>query len=339
MEPDGAQTCRTCCTDRIQMRLPLLTALVAACGTHDLTHNFEPPVAWTEFPERTQIVHLGAGHLDPDGPPLIGDDGEEAIPPGCDGDLVVMDPGEKVGVIVPLAQVDLLIYLDRADLESHVVSPIDVDGVELDVHLAVEVLDEEADSVQVEFGDDDVWAEAWVPRSGIDQVWTAPPSQDWERPQSDVWLRGQTVIRHSPEGQGFAWVDLFSWDGPPSPGVFWLPAMALDAPHDGYQEVLLEREGFRLQGFVAEADLAEWPNGGRGFSYGCCCRGGVGASTDAPTVPAGTNLYLEPFGPWIGRTSRPIYRELGGPSDEAWRSLEVDTPWGLATVWMDADPE
>jgi len=320
------------------MRLPLLTVLFVACGTHDLTYTFEPPGAWTEFPERARVINLGPGRLDPEGPPLVDDQSEDEILPGCNGDLVVMDPGEQVGVIVPLAEVDLLIYLDRVDLESHVVEPITTDGVELDVHLTVEVLAEESDSLLVEFGDEDVWAEAWVPRHGIDQVWTTPSSQDWEPPESDVWLRGETVIRDSPDGQAFAWVDHFSWEGQSRPDVFWLPAMALDEPDDGYQEVLVQREGFRLHGFVAEADRAEWPNGGRGGSGSCCCcLGGVQVSTEEPTVPSGTKVFVEPFGAWAGRTNRPIYRELDGPTDEGWQSLEVATPWGLATVWIDPD--
>jgi hypothetical protein len=253
----------------------------------------------------------------------------------------VIDSGLDIRVYVELSQVDLLVYLERSDLASRVVESVRTPQIQIEPGVAIDVLDELDHEVLVEVGDRDIWAEAWIPAESIDQVWQAAPVARSDEAIDSIWLRGQTEILDAPDGNAFAWVDSFQSGGPASPDVFWLTAQALGQAQEGMREILVERPGFTIRGFVSVHDLAPTPNGGRGFGHssssGCHLSSSVTAEV---TIPAGTDLFVSPQGAWIGRTHSPIYREVEPDIDPEWGSLEVDTPWGVATVWVEtAHPE
>ena len=101
----------------------------------------------------------------------------------------------------------------------------------------------------------------------LDQMWSVDIESADERTEPDRWLRGNTEILDAPSGTPIAWVDSISTDeADQSEDVFWLPAIALTEPRDGFQELRVERDGFRVEGFVSVENVASYRNGGRGFS-------------------------------------------------------------------------
>ena len=315
--------------------------MCCACTHFDWTESVEE--GWVEgsSSERVSVETLGNAWFYPDGPSLS--QGEQTrIHSLADFDeLDVIEAGDLVAVWVELAAVSLRVYLERIDLGSRVIASTSVSGLEVEANQVVQILDHEADQVLIEVGDRDVWAEAWVPAVAVDQVWNPTPQTVRESIRPDRWLRGNTEVLDGPLGTPFAWVDSFSTRETDQSDVFWLPAVALSEPVDGFQKLRLEREGFVIEGFVSVNDVAQFPNGSRGFGShrSECGRVDIIGTEDDWTVPAGTDLFLGPHGPWVGRTHSPIVQALETSDPDSWRSFEQWTPWGLATVWVAPEVE
>ena len=319
------------------MRNVLWLVLLSACSVREFSDSFDSQKALGPGVGQTSVVHLGDARLAPNGLPLTAESERYPPPFRVLEELTVVDPGQSVGVWVKLDQVELLLYLDRKDLGSWTSEPVDLPGLSLDANRPVEVLEDNGAEVLIEVGDRDIWATAWVPSVSVDQMWSVDIESADERTEPDRWLRGNTEILDAPSGTPFAWVDSFSTDeADQSEDVFWLPAIALTEPRDGFQELRVERDGFRVEGFVSVENVASYRNGGRGFSgTGMECGWVHVTGPRGPIlVPAGTDLFLEPDGAWVGRTHAPIYQNVQPPDPASWRELPVSTPWGLAMVWV-----
>ncbi len=275
----------------------------------------------TSFATRAILVgDAGEAQLTPDGPALP--EGPYVLP---DRELVVVDAAEQVRVSWSNHTLQLLLWLDRLQLDDVVAATTvgttryaDGDGqVQWPAGLPVELMEAGADRVLIGADLDGLRVESWVPAGDVDQVWdddTWAPVPDTDQ---DLWVFGEVL--DAPRGAPLAW--------PIDERV----SMAADGdPIDGYHPVRWVYDSVEVQGWVHEDDLE--PRLVK-VMYGLCggCYGHGMMGYGGPTnVPAETPVRSAPDGPVVGQTLRPLSVDFSRGT--GWGTLQAATPWGLATV-------
>lgn len=308
-----------------------------------------------DYSERTLLAFYGDLRFSPDGPVVASGEGES-----WPRELVVVDPGERVGVFVEAHSVRLLVYLDRLDLQpttwgyawaglapGRVAGPGGAaGGLHLPPGVQVHPVSSEAGGTWAELETSLLGTlEIWLDDAAIDEVYVAPEADEGWDPLDDealVRLPGHVELLDAPSGrslgltlptEGFGvseagWVDA-ELTGEARRG--YLPVRLLDELASGGPERTVE-----IHAWVHEEDVqTEWRFGSSGgSSWGCGgCLGGFGPSA---WVPSGTLVFDAEGGEVVGETTR--RRAVGLPADpEAWPTLEVGTGWG--TVHVQVQPE
>lgn len=298
-----------------------------------------------DFSERALLIAYGDLRFEPDGPVVLrGDD--EPWPQ----ELVVVDPGERVGVLVEAHSVQLLLYLDRIDLQPTTwgyawAGPRPGSGQEGGLHLPPGV---QVFPVASEAGG--TWAEVdsgllgtvelWLDDAAVDEVYLAQEEDEGWEPldhESLVRLRGEVELLDAPSGHSLGTTRLLEGYG--SEDASWVDAEVTGETRRGYVPVrlldpLTSRGPARtaeVHAWVHEEDVVtEWSFGrSGGSSWGC--GGCMGGWSSPAWVPAGTRVFDAEGGEVVGETTR--RRAVGLPRDSrAWPALEVSTGWGELTV-------
>lgn len=272
----------------------------------------------SELPERTRVATHGPAWLDDDHPL------DEPTEAGGDGRaLVVVDPDDRVRVQYADDAVELLLWLDRADLVDVTAARTwsrgasSETGAEFPAGLAVD-WDGRTPIATVE----GVWltARRALPPGAVDQVYVPEPAP--APVTADGYLRGGAVLRDVPGGDTLATVREI--DG------FLVPAAVHRREGD---DVLVEAvDGdLRVVGWVDADALAASPTAGVGWCGGCCGGfGRMGWGFSGPTVdlPPGTLLWSDDAIVGRVRATWTVPGELvdGRITASRW------TPWGQATV-------
>jgi len=276
------------------------------------------------FVERARLFdEAGEARLTVDGPALAS--GTYTLPPM---ELVVVDAGEQVRIFWDDHTVELLLWLDRGQLDDVVAFPVEGtalhpggDGfVGFPAGASATSLDEAEGRSLLTARVGGFELEAWVPLDAVDQVWETP----WEpaEPSSvdELWVSGP--VADAPGGEALAW---------PVDG-----RVAVEAdgePVDGWVPVRWADDGWSLQGWVYEDDVAELGLLGGTFGCGGCfgsTRCGFGMWPE-PNVPAGSWLRAEPHGPIVGKTVRALHRTFA----DGWAEVVTQTPWGEAVLYVE----
>ncbi len=273
------------------------------------------------FATRAVLVgDAGEAQLTPDGPALP--EGPYVLP---DRQLVVVDAAEKVRISWSNHTLQVLLWLDRLQLDDVVASTTvgttryaDGEGqVQWPAGLPVELLEAGAHQVLIGADLDGLRVESWVPAGDVDQVWDDDAWAYVPDADQDLWVEGEVL--DAPHGAALAW---------PIDGRVSMEADG--EPVDGYHPVRWAGEHVEVRGWVHEDDLE--PRLVK-VMHGLCggCGGhGVMSFGGLANVPAETPVRTEPDGPVVGQTLRPLHIDFSNGT--GWGTLEAATPWGLATV-------
>ena len=275
------------------------------------------------LPERTRVSTYGTAHLT---------EGGEALPDATFSpaflreDLVVVEFEDQVRVRWRDPRVELLLWLDRPDLQDVLAERTwargrsDETGAEFPAGHAVGW---DGRQPVAELGFTRLHARMPVPTSAVDQVYLpdAPPVA----PEPDVWLRSGVSLRDVPGGAPVGdTVD--QGDG------FLVPAAILrESP--GWALVEAVDQELRVRGWVPREDLG--PNATMGV-FGCRCGGwsscgGYGwAGGPRVVLPAGTALRDEVSGAIVGRVSTEL--TVPGTLVDGQVHFDYGTPWGQAPL-------
>jgi hypothetical protein len=275
------------------------------------------------LPERARVAEDGHARLSPQGAVLQGE-GRSWI----GRELEVVDWGQRVRVLSRAGIADVLLYLDRQDLEQVVAettvavgwpeSGEEERGARLPGGLAVEVLEQHDRWTLVSWLGDDFEVRAWVEPGGIDQVYL--PGDKPSRHVRMMTLAAGAELADSPAGEVFAWAGErsvpVSWDGEPRDA--WVPVLAVDGP--------VQLRGWAHASEVHRPQFGTGSFGASGSSWGC------GLSVQRATnVPKGTAVY-DADGHVVARVAFDTW--VDWDDEAAWQAWPVQTPWGEAPLWL-----
>ncbi len=298
-------------------------------GTPFLTDEVE------RFPLHTKLFDApGDARLRHDGPPLPPVEGLWQ----WESELLVVELADQLRVLWSGQGVELLLWLDRADLvdvAAYETIGVARPGAAPDTHRRGQVVVPSGTEVDLstEDGDHvlaswDAWAthstarvSAWVHIGDVDQVWEATPA-GVAVSSRDALLRGDILDRPG----GIALAEPVGADG--------LTVERTGDPTDGWWPVAWSNGLTRVDGWAYEEDL-EWLDltiGGWGNSLSCACGGSFFLHGREDMVPVGTPLRADRDGPVVARTTE-VQIVPGFDAGEGW--LSVHTPWGEAELFAD----
>jgi hypothetical protein len=327
----------------------LLTTL--ACTADDLDGLIEPTTG------EVDLVHLGALRLTPDGEPAAQADVSPAdigrrsrrLPHGDPVyTLPVVAAGGRIGVRLPISDLELTAWVDRDDAATWTVAEtagglVSTDAVSLLAGVQVEPLEHRPGLTLVHVEQIGMWVDVWIPADDADQVRRGEPATTSPSPsEGDIaWIAVPSDLYDGAEGPAFGQLVPSgppaepSWDADPVSGVRLGEAVAGRVP------IEVVAPGLVVQAWVEETRLVAPPSGLRGWGiggsggWGC----GLGGMWPRPHLLAGAALYAEPDGPVIGSVleDREVASSDVGPDEAGWREVHFDTAWGRIPVWIAAE--
>ncbi|HHO50375.1 MAG TPA: hypothetical protein ENK18_05755 [Deltaproteobacteria bacterium] len=291
------------------------------------------------FPERVRLRSGARARLLPDGALLPGapvSPGRRPLDP-----LVVVDPGPRPRIALTSWDVQVLLYLDRGDLQPYVVGTGVGSGasgqgrVQLEPGTPVEILERSTDRILVGLEEPGLELRAWFPSGVADEVYRDEELQTQlrlEEPEGTaMYLLGDTEVLDSPHGEPLLWAR----GDPDRP---WGAVVVTGEPVRGFRPIVLERSSLYVEGWAHVDDLrfdAGYDFGSLGLprrSSSIRCGGVVGLPPACAIVPEGTLLRTEPDGPVVGQTLGVIQ-----VSRDAWFegvSLIRQTQLGMVQLWV-----
>lgn len=288
------------------------------------------------FAERVSL-HPGArARLLPDAAPLSGGVASVRTP------LVVVDPGPRPRISLDAGDVQVLLYLDRADLQAFVVGRGTGTGeggqgrVLLEPGAPVEVLERREDRILVRLQHPELELQAWFPSGIADEVYRGEElSSQIQIPSPGgipMVLRRDTQVLDAPHGAPLLWASSELGEGG---GRVTVTGEAVR----GYLPIAVRQRWLYVEGWAhvddlrASGPLAFGSLGLSGVAWSSC--GLRGYLQTCTIVPEGALLRAGPDGPVVGRTRADV-----PVSPEAWFEgtiLSRETPLGRVELW--AGPE
>jgi hypothetical protein len=285
--------------------------------------------ARSAFAERTRVRHETRATQLPGGAVMPGDTWWS---PAQAEHVAVDIRDDQIGVLIEQRTVQLVVWLDRIDLDLVPVVDTwiggDDAGVRVPAGTALEPTGVGAGATRIAVANAVVAVDAWVDDRALDHVWYADaPAEPWHvEPFSGPWLRvlPGTELLDAPDGEPFARVQ------PDREASY----AAVDAREGPWVRVAFEADGWPVEAWVHELDTdgsRRFGVGGSGGSFGC---GGAWGGV-RPNVEAGTLLHAGPEGPVIGRVTRDTW--LSVDADEgAWLHTTIATAYGEVSVAWEA---
>lgn len=285
----------------------------------------------SDFAERVRPSVHSRARLLPDGPQLPRASGTRGSLVGHA--LIVVDPGPRPRVRLHTGSVEVLLYLERGDLQAHATG----DGVGTgwdgrgEVHLPpgtpVEVLQIEGDRVSLAIEHEKIAIDAWFPRASVDEIFFADPAPPPTGPLDSGHPIASEILFDAPRGEPLAWLR--------DPDDLWF-GHVIGAPIRGFLPITIDDvSGVRLSGWIPEADLDR-----RALSYGAHGEGGTWRSACGPillspigcaSLPPGTWLHAGPDGPVVARVTDAIL--VPPASASGWVSVVEQSPLGEIALW------
>lgn len=276
-----------------------------------------------ELPERTRVATYGTAHLSEGGAALADSPFSTST---LHEPLVVVEFEDQVRVHWQDPQIELLLWLDRPDLEDVLVERTwargrsDETGAEFPAGHAVRW---EGRRPIAELELSQLVARMPVPSAAVDQVYA--PSEPPPAPAPDAWLRSGVTLRDLPGGDPVA-ETVDHGDG------FLVPAAILREA-DGWALVEAVEDELRVRGWVPREDLGPYATLG---VFGCSCGGwsrcGAYGWGGGPRVvlPAGTALLDAGSGELVGRVLTEL--TVPGAAIDGEVAFPFATPWGEAPL-------
>jgi hypothetical protein len=305
-----------------------------ACSPDAVEHV----TSWDSLPDegqRARTLQLGEVRWHPDG---------EVVGTGMyapdEAELVVLDVGDRVGVQVLSPDLELMLYVDRADLRQVPWSRIGAaaepgahEVVSLPPGLDLDVIDVMDRSARVRWSGSTVRVDAWVRRADLDHTWETEETWDMLDDVEPILLPGDTPILDGPGGVPVAWTQPFTEE---DPHVRWVRAV-LGRAQGRYHEVSVAERGVVVDGWITGEALTIPVFGGKGAGMSSV-GGGVSwtlAGPDDVLLPADTLLYDAPDGRVVGRTRHPVFDHPY--TESVWTPWRLPSDWGELEVWLSPD--
>ncbi|MEZ4318448.1 MAG: hypothetical protein R3F61_13130 [Myxococcota bacterium] len=277
------------------------------------------------FAERTWVADTARGAILPGGELLYGEPWESAK----HNQHVVVDANDEMGVMVDTRSWQLVVWLDRADLQTVPVVHTWVSGVRIPAGVPLEIHENTGDQTRITVENEAIAVDAWAPSTALDQFWYSDDAPEpWERGEGlrTVRVLSAVEVLDGPLGEPFARTQESTPES--------LSATVVEEAR-GHLHVRLVADGWPVDGWVHADDVEDPPLIGWGTG-GCSCGGSGHLWSGPPNVRADAPFRASEAGPIIGRTKLAQRLSLGGQPGE-WRTTELETAFGTATVWIDPD--
>ncbi len=281
------------------------------------------------FSERTRVRHAAHAYGTPGGAPLTGD---TWWTDRSGGHVVVDIRDEQLGVLVEHRTTQLVVWLDRQDLELVPVvhtwmgGPKGADvGVRVPAGTPLEPVGVGQGETRVKVENDSVRVDTWVPDVELDHYWYSDaPMDDWEvlpLEGPSVRVLSEVELLDAPDGRVFATTH-------PDRSFHFAAVQERDQE---WVRVAFRAGDWPVEAWVHELDTASTEGWGLGRSGGASFGCGGCSGMFRHNVAAGTWLHAGAEGPVIGRVKRDTW--LTVEDDEGdWLHGSISTQFGDVPV-------